>query len=1046
MPMTTSSLFARKMLGQPNYLLVAMAAAFVLAFIPGGAKWALDASSNDVRQWLPADDNAMHDLAWFTDHFGGEDFALVSWDGCTLGDSTQLEWLAKRLAPAPQVAARAGVNSELARRARWFARVLTGPQVIEQLMQPPVGLSYSAAIKRLDGALVGPVQRDAQGRTLGDDSRATGLLVYLSQEAMQDRRTTRAALETIVNVAATECHVDPATIHLGGPPVDNVAIDAEGRRTLISLSAVAGALSVGLCYWRLRSVRLTALAVAAAAACAGMSLAIVYYVGAGEVLFSGRRAPEWGKLDALLMAMPPIVYLLALSCALHAINYYFDGRREHKLPGAAEGLVRRSWPPCMIAAVTTAAALMALMASHLFPIQKFALFTAISVVVSVGVVLLALPAALHRFPPSALAVDAWFVRRERSRTAMAMRRLVQAVTRQSAGSLACWAVILAVGGAGMLRLTSSVQIAKLLDRDVDLVRDYAWFEDNLGPLVPMEVVLTIPPERLRSGDEHAEYDGQQYRLTMLERIELLREIQRRLDDVAAVGRAMSAADFAPPSTNTAFRGANRGGDHAKNKALEAHRDLLLAGDYLRLERQPKSDRLTGRELWRLSARVAALSAGKSGVDYAELVDQVKRAVDPVLLAYQQRDSIVRELHERGKQLAGARVCVLFRAPDHASSPPADVQERTLADLLTKSGAAPRGVSYFNLAVYEQPNRGTAANDDLYRQAALNSLRQQDAVVLASASSDPTARDIANDGVRVVDVASLPSAAESTAVPLTDHGGPRPIRAVFTGMAPLVEQAQRQLLSSLYRGVVWSVGLVAVVQVLTMASVPAGFLVMAPVLLPLLVTFGTMGWLGVKVDLGLLMTAGVALGAAVDGAIHFTTWFRRCSAIGRSRQDAVLQAFDRCAPAMIEIALIAGIGLSVFGFSAFTPTRQLGYLMAAMLGASLVGNLLMLPAMLASPLGWFFAPRSVRRADPIWSRLAFRLASAWSSVVPKRGIQETSAPPPHRPHFIDEPALGHRLAPTAQGDVRRELAEGPHAALHAKLQKLRRSPTGDSPAS
>ena len=40
-----------------------------------------------------------------------------------------------------------------------------------------------------------------------------------------------------------------------------------------------------------------------------------------------------------------------------------------------------------------------------------------------------------------------------------------------------------------------MQLLKLLDEDARLIHDYAWLEEHLGNLVPMEVVLTIPPER-----------------------------------------------------------------------------------------------------------------------------------------------------------------------------------------------------------------------------------------------------------------------------------------------------------------------------------------------------------------------------------------------------------------------------------------------------------------------------------------------------------------------------------------------------------------------
>ena len=211
----------------------------------------------------------MQDLAWFREHFRGEQFALVSWDGCTLGDDEQLELLAKKLVPATPASHDGGEVRRTAARPRWYSRVITGPQVIRQLMTTQRRLTYDDAIKRLEGALVGPPQRDAHGRSLGDESRTTCLVVYLAPEAMRDASHDARRRRRHRQIAATECGIDPATIHMGGPPVDNATIDAESRRTLVRLAPLAGLVGVGLCYWRLRSVRLTALVFAVGAAVRG---------------------------------------------------------------------------------------------------------------------------------------------------------------------------------------------------------------------------------------------------------------------------------------------------------------------------------------------------------------------------------------------------------------------------------------------------------------------------------------------------------------------------------------------------------------------------------------------------------------------------------------------------------------------------------------------------------------------------------------------------------------------------------------------------------
>ena len=90
------------------------------------------------------------------------------------------------------------------------------------------------------------------------------------------------------------------------------------------------------------------------------------------------------------------------------------------------------------------------------------------------------------------------------------------------------------------------------------------------------------------------------------------------------------------------------------------------------------------------------------------------------------------------------------------------------------------------------------------------------------------------------------------------------------------------------------------------------------------------------------------------------------------------AFDRCAGAMVQSTVICGLGLLVFALSSFVPTSRFAWMMAAMLGTALIGDLLFLPALLAGPLGRYFeppTPEAVPESDAEAAPLPGRLATA-----------------------------------------------------------------------
>jgi len=145
--------------------------------------------------------------------------------------------------------------------------------------------------------------------------------------------------------------------------------------------------------------------------------------------------------------------------------------------------------------------------------------------------------------------------------------------------------------------------------------------------------------------------------------------------------------------------------------------------------------------------------------------------------------------------------------------------------------------------------------------------------------------------------------------------------------------------------------------------------MLPNIVPVVVIFGAMGWLDIAIDIGSMMSASIALGVAVDDTIHFLSWFRSDLDKLQDRNKAIVSAYRRCATPTLQAALISGIGLSVFAFSTFTPTQRFGWLMLTILIAGVISELILLPSILASPLGSVFEPHSGRRSLSRWWLIA-----------------------------------------------------------------------------
>jgi hypothetical protein len=215
-----------------------------------------------------------------------------------------------------------------------------------------------------------------------------------------------------------------------------------------------------------------------------------------------------------------------------------------------------------------------------------------------------------------------------------------------------------------------------------------------------------------------------------------------------------------------------------------------------------------------------------------------------------------------------------------------------------------------------------------------------------------------------DYCSLLDRLRKTTVSATQgHGAVAPREVVVCGGVPLIFQTQEQLLSDLIRSFLLAFALVGLVLMLLFRSVLCGAICMIPNLLPTLAVFGLLGWLGRPVEVGSVLTASAALGVAVDDSLHLITWFRRKVAAGSPVNVAVAYAFRRCSLAMVQTTLICGCGLAVFALSPFNPIARFGCFMFALLLLALVADLIVLPAILLSPLGIPFLPASGADVEP-----------------------------------------------------------------------------------
>lgn len=1114
-------------------IIVLMIVFFIVPFAMRGARMAVQGMKNDVRDWLPKGFTETAELNWFRQHFLGEQFVVVSWDGCHgdaadqryqlflaklkpemapsklkaaklaaqvdsstgeegsttegegvtevtpnqvaeaaasptrylhqgdfIGDrlglylpknkdgqfntddnwgNRQEKWLRGRknpdsdsveecwyyITPDGDLYRWDGVDAPLATayrhlykqfvtqptsgelvhsfgkedggwyysdprrlRAQLFKTVTTGPDVYNSMVAPGGELASDEpeAKRRLTGMLFGPDGKQTCMVLTLSDAAKHNLHLVLGRGGMGKPRGR-------LYEVAQEANITEQDLRLGGPPVDNVAIDEEGSITLFRLIGMTAILGLGLSMACFRTISATIMVFLVGGISAMVTLAMMWWFG--------------DTVDAIAMSMPALVYVLGLSGAAHTINYYYDAVEEKGVVGAPERAIMKSWKPALLCNITTAIGLFSLVTSELAPIRKFGVYAGLGVLATLIIEHTYLPAALQIWPQirKKKAADSggndspWL---DKFLDGFWNKLGTSIVNNHMTVAIAC-VIVIAAMGYGVMYINTSVNMLRMFHSEAKIIKDYEWLEANLGELVPMEIVLRVPKDsllppaaELTKENERTDQLTQQLadatdatekqsiatelgklenlqrkrqmQMPFLERMELAARVQNVLQEEfgatgnGKIGRAMSAATFvrALPEPNGDSRSMLLRG--ATSKRLEAHRDEFLHSDYLRLDKEDES------ELWRVSLRVGATK----GVDYGVLINELKDVVEPILSAKEQRDQILDRLQvaKGSKPMANSKILLL--------GVPADIDQRAAANETAKAPPAVAVDAQKSFVINQTKIFSEALIDMLsIKRMKVKSfvsgvdeapanwqeyLAGFDCVVLVSDQTAYAGFNLQTASKLLVDARkhlyhneqanSATKRAEST-TNLT--------HATYTGVVPIVYKAQRTLLDSLIESTFWSFITITPLMMFISRSFWGGLVAMLPNVLPVLMVFGGMGWMGIDVDVGSMMTASIALGVAVDDTIHYLNWYREELDRLKDRKLAILAAYKHCATPTFQAAIISGLGLSVFALSTFTPTQRFGYLMLVILWMGVIAELIFFPALLAGPLGAVFKPRA-RKED------------------------------------------------------------------------------------
>jgi hypothetical protein len=169
---------------------------------------------------------------------------------------------------------------------------------------------------------------------------------------------------------------------------------------------------------------------------------------------------------------------------------------------------------------------------------------------------------------------------------------------------------------------------------------------------------------------------------------------------------------------------------------------------------------------------------------------------------------------------------------------------------------------------------------------------------------------------------------------------------ITGSSVTFLEGSNFIIRGLSESIFWAFLLIAVCMIFLFRSFPILMCSLVPNIVPLLMTAGIMGWLGVSLKPSTVLVFSVALGIAIDVTIRFLVNYKQELPLQNNNvHQTLILTIKHTGISIIYTSLVLVAGFIIFCFSDFGGTKALGWLTSFTLIVSTLTNLVLLPALI-----------------------------------------------------------------------------------------------------
>jgi predicted RND superfamily exporter protein len=168
---------------------------------------------------------------------------------------------------------------------------------------------------------------------------------------------------------------------------------------------------------------------------------------------------------------------------------------------------------------------------------------------------------------------------------------------------------------------------------------------------------------------------------------------------------------------------------------------------------------------------------------------------------------------------------------------------------------------------------------------------------------------------------------------------------LTGNALVFQKGTSYLINNLIESLIFAIFLIAGLMAYMFRSAKMILVSVITNILPLCITSGLMGYLGIPLKPSTILVFSIAFGISVDNAIQFMAKYRHDLKMNDGRiKKSVFSALQETGVSTFYTSIVLIFGFAIFTLSSFSGTVALGGLISCTLLFAMFANLLVLPAL------------------------------------------------------------------------------------------------------